>query len=153
MLWMSPTRGEPVSLRYAPAEARMFVFVRPRALLQLTEGQRAVRALGPAFATAVETMEQATGHLLSEWERVTLAYAPSESGVPRLTCVLESSPGVSPVQVVPDTAQPVAEGRQISPSGPGCFPAERCPLPVGLGIAGGCRFGDRGGGGRSTRST
>lgn len=104
-LWQSPTAGEQLSLQYAPPEARMFLVVRPRAILATPEGPRVLQAMGPAVAQAREQFESQTGIPLDGVERLTLAYIPLDVGPPRVTCVVELAEGVS----LPTTAQSAGE--------------------------------------------
>lgn len=88
-LWLSPTDGKAFALRYAPADARAFLLIRPRALLETAEGPRVLQSLGPEAVAAAEELEQATGLQLAELQRITLAFSPQDTGPCRVTSILE----------------------------------------------------------------
>jgi hypothetical protein len=88
-LWLSPTDGEPLTLRFAPADARAFLVMRPQAILETAEGSRVVRSLGPEAVTAIAEFEQATGFQLKDLQRLTLAFSPQDTEPYRITSILE----------------------------------------------------------------
>ena len=125
-LWQSPTAGAPLSLHYAPPEARMFLVVRPRAILATPEGPRVLQAMGPDVAQAREQFESQTGIPLEGIERLTLAYIPLDVGPPRVACVVELAEGVSLPAPAQSAGESVPGGLRLSLGGrSGFLPAAR----------------------------
>lgn len=80
MLWRSPTRGQPLELRYLPPGTRLVVQVRVADLLAHPEGQKVLAALGPWGESMVERISGSTGVALSDVEMLTLGVRPTASG-------------------------------------------------------------------------
>jgi hypothetical protein len=96
MLWASPTSGPPISLRYVPSGAQLYLVVRPAELLDSDEGQRVVRALGPSFESARATWESSVGVNLGEIEQLIVALYGNSGEFPRSVCVVRLSAERSP---------------------------------------------------------
>lgn len=78
-LWKSPTSGEPPTLRHVPLGTQIIFTLRPSELLTSDEGPALLRAIGPggeAFASFVST---ATGHKLSDIDRLDIMLGEAES--------------------------------------------------------------------------
>ncbi len=72
-LWASPTQGEPLSLEYLPAGARLYLAIRWQAILAEAEGARLITALGPAGEQLQEQLPATLGVPLREVEQMTAA--------------------------------------------------------------------------------
>ena len=88
LLWESPTSGAPIEFRYVPAEAQMYLVVRPARMLQNPEGPRTLRALGPEFAATRQRWETATGIGLEQVDRMITAWHPADGRMPRVSIVV-----------------------------------------------------------------
>jgi hypothetical protein len=73
-LWMSPTSGKPMSWAYLPPQAEIVLTVRPRQLLNHSEGKRLGAAMGPRGALIQAAAEEAIGMPLHEVEQLTVAW-------------------------------------------------------------------------------
>ncbi len=79
-LWVSPTSGEPISLRYLPQGTQMVLHLRPAELLGHGEGEKVLAALGPWEEKVVVQIEGQTGAALAEVEALTVAVHPAVDG-------------------------------------------------------------------------
>jgi len=86
--WPSPTDGQPVSLRYLPPGAQVFLIVRPADLLAHPEGPRILQALGPMFARTQAAWEAAAGLPLSGMEQLIVSFHDAGDPLPRPTLVV-----------------------------------------------------------------
>ena len=87
-LWISPTEGQPLDVRYIPSSAQVILALRPAELLALEEGAKVIDALGPAGAALVARAEQTLGVSVSDVEQVTVAFVPDATGVPQAVYVV-----------------------------------------------------------------
>jgi hypothetical protein len=67
LLWASPTTGPPISLAYMPPGAQCFFFARPRELMDHSEGEKVLAALGPWGERATNMLQASVG---LEWRHV-----------------------------------------------------------------------------------
>lgn len=88
LLWASPTAGQPIELKYVPAEARIFVVLRPAEMLGEPEGERVLQALGPDFVAARTAWEAAAGMSLSDVDRLTLTVHPNGGQFPQVCSIV-----------------------------------------------------------------
>ena len=86
-LWTSPTSGPPLDLSYLPPGVQLVVALRPRALLEHSEGEKILAALGPTGEQGVRHVEQATGLPLRDLERLTIAASIDSAGSWLITIV------------------------------------------------------------------
>lgn len=82
-LWVSPTAGKPLSLRYLPSGCQFILHLRPAELLATEEGQRAWRALGPAGEQAQRQLEALLGQPLAQVEMLLVGARPTSQGLPQ----------------------------------------------------------------------
>ena len=61
LLWSPPTNGPPISLAYIPAGAQCLIHLRPAAIANHPEGERALAALGPWGKGVVDQLQTITG--------------------------------------------------------------------------------------------
>ncbi|HTM53221.1 MAG TPA: protein kinase [Pirellulales bacterium] len=78
-LWDSPTAGSPTSLRFLPAGAAFYLVVRPRALLETTEGQRVLEAVEASLGLSAEHWRAPAGLQLAELDEAAIAILPDAS--------------------------------------------------------------------------
>jgi hypothetical protein len=76
-LWISPTHGPPIDLRYLANGGQMFLVLRPSSLLGNEEGERVFDALGPRAIAGRDFVLQATGFGLTDIERLLVALYPN----------------------------------------------------------------------------
>jgi len=77
-LWISPTHGPPIDLRYLANGGQLFLVLRPSSLLGNEEGERVFDALGPRALAGRDFVLQATGFELMDIERLLVALYPNE---------------------------------------------------------------------------
>jgi hypothetical protein len=77
-LWISPTHGPPVDLRYLANGGQLFLVIRPSSLLGNEEGERVFDVLGPRALAGRDFVQQATGFELMDIERLLVAFYPNE---------------------------------------------------------------------------
>jgi serine/threonine protein kinase len=78
-LWDSPTFGSPVSLRFAPAGAAVYLVVRPRALLEIADGRHLLEAVEASVGPLADHVRSALGIDLAELDQAAIAFSPAES--------------------------------------------------------------------------
>ncbi|NOY28943.1 MAG: hypothetical protein GXP28_01845 [Planctomycetes bacterium] len=86
LLWVSPTVGPPLSLRYVPLGTQLLLHLRPADLLAHAEGKKIRAALGPWGEQAIAKIEEFTGAQLDEIRTLLVCIHPEESG--ELGCTL-----------------------------------------------------------------
>jgi len=106
--WPSPTDGQPVSLRYLPPGAQVFLIVRPADLLAHPEGPRILQALGPAFARTQAAWEAAAGLPLSEMEQLIVSFHDAGDPLPRQTLVVRPQTPVAKESLLQKWGNPAA---------------------------------------------
>ena len=79
-LWVSPTAGEPISLKYLPQGTQLVLHLRTAEMLSHPEGEKVFSALGPWGEQLVARVEQQTGASLAEVESLTIAVYPTLGG-------------------------------------------------------------------------
>ncbi len=87
-LWISPTAGDPLAVRYLPSGIQALLVLRPAELLASAEGVRMLDALGPAGQNARATLRSILGVELAEIEQLAIACYPDDSGAPRVALVM-----------------------------------------------------------------
>ncbi len=87
-LWASPTAGSPITIEYTPPASQCFIHVRPRNLLQATEGPAVLKALGPKFEALQDQLVRNLGFSLDQIDRLLVALVPQDTGPPRATLVM-----------------------------------------------------------------
>ncbi len=80
MLWISPTAGTPISLRYVPLGTQLLLHVRVADLLSHSEGEKVIAALGPWGLQALGAIEALIGARADEIETCLLCLHPNKSG-------------------------------------------------------------------------
>ncbi len=80
LLWVSPTAGSPLSLRYVPLGTQLFLHLRSADLLAHAEGKKVQAALGPWGAQAIAKIEEFTGARLDEIDTLLVCIQPGENG-------------------------------------------------------------------------
>ncbi len=86
-LWVSPTAGAPLDVKYVPSSAQVLLALRPAELLAQDEGARLLAALGPEAEAARNQLQATLGVDLADVEQLLVAFAPNESGTPRTAYV------------------------------------------------------------------
>jgi len=86
LLWVSPTAGPSLSLRYVPLGTQLLLHLRPADLLAHAEGKKIRAALGPWGEQAIAKIEELTGAQLDEIRTLLVCIHPEESG--ELGCTL-----------------------------------------------------------------
>jgi len=95
-LWVSPTAGAPISLRYLPLGTQLLLHVRPAELLTHAEGEKILAAFGPWGEGVVAHLEQHTNEALADVEELTVAVHPGLDGKLHYTWrLLLSSPPIN----------------------------------------------------------
>jgi eukaryotic-like serine/threonine-protein kinase len=79
-LWVAPTNGPPLSLRYLPSGAQMFLVLRPAELMSESEGTRLLDALGPSGRSASQHLRAILGVELADIEQLSIALISNEKG-------------------------------------------------------------------------
>ena len=79
LLWAAPTAGPPISLAYVPAGAQCLIHLRPAAIANHPEGERAVAALGPWGQEVVDQLQTITGGNVEEIESLLVAFTVNDS--------------------------------------------------------------------------
>jgi len=87
-LWASPTDGPPLNLAYVSPGAQIISAVRPQAILQNSEGQKVLNALGPLGMQAIALLEQMTNVPFDQMERVVIGWQATSSGNWQATLVV-----------------------------------------------------------------
>ena len=80
-LWMSPTVGPPLNLKYLPPGAQIFLAVRPAELFHGPEGDKIMAAIGPAGQGFLNKLKETTAFDSSEIEQVLMGIESSPEGV------------------------------------------------------------------------
>ena len=83
-LWASPTSGAPVDFEFVPQGSQAILNVRPVEIFAEAEGQRVIKSLGPAFATAVGDWESSTGLRFAAVDELLLAVVPDINNDPQV---------------------------------------------------------------------
>jgi len=78
LLWVSPTEGPPLSLRYVPLGTQLLLHLRPADLLAHAEGKKIQAALGPWGVQAIAKIEEFTGARLDEIDTLLVCIQPEE---------------------------------------------------------------------------
>lgn len=112
-LWSSPTNGPPLQLNWTPPETQVVVALRPRAALQLEEGRRVLRALGPDLDPWLQRWQQQFGIRPEQLEQWVVALCPADAGPPLVTHRLRLG---EPAGLAPPTWSSWSE--QPTPAGP-----------------------------------
>ncbi|MGD9647146.1 MAG: hypothetical protein AB7U73_15655 [Pirellulales bacterium] len=73
-LWVSPTAGPPLDLRFMQSGVEIIVAIRPAAILSHLEGKKILTALGPAGDSTQEFVRRTTGLSLLEIDRLILGW-------------------------------------------------------------------------------
>ena len=89
LLWASPTEGAAIELKYVPNGARIYLIVRPSAVLSQPEGERVLKALGPDFEASRAAWEATAGVGLEEVEQLTIAAYPNNGQSPKFCSVVQ----------------------------------------------------------------
>jgi eukaryotic-like serine/threonine-protein kinase len=87
-LWIAPTSGPPLSLRYLPSGVQMFLVLRPAELLSAPEGTRLLDALGPGGQWASERLRAILGVELGHIEQLSIALFPNDRGTAEIAFVM-----------------------------------------------------------------
>jgi serine/threonine protein kinase len=87
-LWESPTSGGPVEFNWVPPGGQLFIAIRPSEWLGSPEGARVVRALGPAWETAIVDWEKAAGVNFQDVERMIVTLHDNGEAFPRASVVV-----------------------------------------------------------------
>lgn len=95
-LWSSPTAGQPISLKYVPPGAQLFLVTRPSALMSREEGQRVLKALGPKFVSGRQSWETASGVKLDDVEQLIIALYANQGKFPKAACVVRLKVDTTP---------------------------------------------------------
>jgi len=80
LLWISPTAGPPISLRYVPLGTQLLLHVRLADLLDHAEGSKIRAALGPWGEQAIATVEEFTGARIEEIATLLVCVQAEENG-------------------------------------------------------------------------
>ncbi len=91
-MWASPTAGPPLDVRYLPNGVQMVVSLRPRELLNHTQGKVLLETLGSGTEYALNSLAQTSGVPLEQMELAVLGFLPGGSGkLPRVTMVIHTT--------------------------------------------------------------
>ncbi len=79
-LWISPTTGPPLDMRYVPLGTKLILHIRPAALLSHPEGEKVLAALGPWGEWAIDQVEYFSGAKPQELSSLLIAIHPHKDG-------------------------------------------------------------------------
>lgn len=88
-LWVSPTNGRPINLKYIPPGAQALLVLRPKDMLSAKDNNLLWRAVGPTVTRLKEQWEQDTAVALSEVAMLYLAAFPQDVGEPRVSITVQ----------------------------------------------------------------
>jgi len=80
-LWVSPTAGPPLDLKFLPLGSQVILAVRPAECLTDEAGEKLVAALGPVGASFISKLKDVTAFEPSEIEQVIIGIESSPAGV------------------------------------------------------------------------
>lgn len=110
-LWVSPTQGPPLDLRYLSGGAQMFLVIRPSSLLGKEEGERVFDALGPRAIAARDFVQGVTGVQFMDIERLLVAFYPNDGAPPQLSFVVTLRETASKEQLLQGWHNPGEAGK------------------------------------------
>jgi len=87
-LWVSPTQGQPLKLRYLPPGVQVFMTIRPAELFISEEGERLRAALGPTGQAYLELLEQTTRFDVGDLEQVVIGLQAERGGAMQASLVV-----------------------------------------------------------------
>ena len=93
-LWASPTNGEPLNFSFVPQGGQLFIYVRPQAFLEQSEGSRILKALGPKFERGLSDWEKSADLPFSRLDACLFTVSIDANGLPQLTTRVELSDDV-----------------------------------------------------------
>ncbi|MCA9218000.1 MAG: protein kinase, partial [Planctomycetales bacterium] len=130
-LWQSPTFGTAIPIDFLPAGIQFFGSVDMTGLLASFEGRRALKALGPEFATWRKQWQAETNIRLDQIHSIVFANVAQDVGVPKSVFVIRM-PNREPIDelIQQNHTQPVTNGRLWSLNGRSFYAADGQPLIV-----------------------
>lgn len=94
-LWISPTAGESLDVRYVPSSAQVILAMRPAELFALDEGTKVIEAIGPGGTAVIDRAQETLGVDLGDIKQLTVAFVPDASGAPQATYAMRLAKPVS----------------------------------------------------------
>jgi hypothetical protein len=94
-LWASPTRGEPIDLRYLPLGGQAFLAIRPAEIFAHPDGEKVLAAIGPGGKWAIGEIESMLGVPLNDIEQLIVGLYPQGLQAPQVALVARTRQAVA----------------------------------------------------------
>ncbi|MGI9429173.1 MAG: hypothetical protein ACR2NM_10985, partial [Bythopirellula sp.] len=113
-LWISPTAGQPLELRYLLPGTQWILHVRVAELLSHAEGEKILAALGPWGQQKIQELTESSGIALSAVETLLLGIRPTRTGPLEYALCLRTTDSISNAEPGPGYFMPAgAEGKTL----------------------------------------